>query len=115
MINGENGKVSAQYPKSVGKIILVILLALAVFFGGLMLLESGSSDYGDSHYDYSYSGGSGYDYGYDSGYDYGGYDYSYDSGSSWDSWDSGGYDYSYDSGDIDYGSYDYGYDWGGDW
>ena len=41
MINGENGKVSAQYPKSVGKIILVILLALAVFFGGLMLLESG--------------------------------------------------------------------------
>lgn len=115
MINGENGKVSAQYPKSVGKIILVILLALAVFFGGLMLLESGSSDYGGSHYDYSYSGGSGYDYGYDSGYDYGGYDYSYDSGSSWDSWDSGGYDYSYDSGDIDYGSYDYGYDWGGDW
>ena len=112
MINGENGKVSAQYPKSVGKIILVILLALAVFFGGLMLLESGSSDYGGSHYDYSYSGGSGYDYGYDSGYDYGGYDYSYDSGSSWD---SGGYDYSYDSGDIDYGSYDYGYDWGGDW
>lgn len=110
MINGENGKVSAQYPKSVGKIILVILLALAVFFGGLMLLESGSSDYGGSHYDYSYSGGSGYDYGYD--YDYGGYDYSYDSGSSWD---SGGYDYSYDSGDIDYGSYDYGYDWGGDW
>mgnify|MGYP007102793777 FL=1 len=108
MINGENGKVSAQYPKSVGKIILVILLALAVFFGGLMLLESGSSDYGGSHYDYSYSGGSGYDY----GYDYGGYDYSYDSGSSWD---SGGYDYSYDSGDIDYGSYDYGYDWGGDW
>lgn len=115
MINGENGKVSAQYPKSVGKIILVILLALAVFFGGLMLLESGSSGYGGSHYDYSYSGGSGYDYGYDSGYDYGGYDYSYDSGSSWDSWDSGGYDYSYDSGDIDYGSYDYGYDWGGDW
>lgn len=108
MINGENGKVSAQYPKSVGKIILVILLALAVFFGGLMLLESGSSDYDGSHYDYSYSGGSGYDY----GYDYGGYDYSYDSGSSWD---SGGYDYSYDSGDIDYGSYDYGYDWGGDW
>ena len=82
----------ARFPlstlKSVGKIILVILLALAVFFGGLMLLESGSSDYGDSHYDHTatlavpamtmamivVS-------------DYGGYDYSYDSGSSWDSWD----------------------------
>ena len=116
MINGENGKVSAQYPKSVGKIILVILLVLALFLGGLDLLEGGSSGYGGGHYDYSYSGGSSYDSGYD--YDYSGsydYDYGYDSGSSWDSWDSGGYDYSYDSSDYDYGGYDYGYDWGGDW
>ncbi len=109
MINGETGKVSAQYPKSVGKIILVILLALALFFGGLALLESDGGGY-------SYSGGS-----YNSGYDYSGSSYDYDYGSSYDydyggsyNYDSG-YDYSYDSGDIDYGSYDYGYDWGGDW
>lgn len=100
MINGENGKVSAQYPKSKAKIILVILLVLALIIGGVMLLGDDSSG-GSGGYEYSYNGGSDYDY----DYDYGGssYDYDYDYGGS-----------SYDSGSIDYGSYDYGYDWGGD-
>lgn len=97
MINGENGKVSAQYPKSKLKILLVVLLVLALIIGGMALL--GSDDTG-SGYEYSYTGSS-YDY------DYGG-SYNYDYGSSYDygSYDSGG--------SIDYGSYDYGYDWGGD-
>ena len=88
MINGENGKVSAQYPKSKLKILLVVLLVLALIIGGMALL--GSDDTGSS-YDYDYGGS--YDYDYGGSYDYG----SYDSGGS-----------------IDYGSYDYGYDWGGD-
>lgn len=128
MINGETGKVSAQYPKSPWKILLVVLLALAVFFGGLALLEGTGGSSGGGSYYYSDTGGS-----YDSGYDgdsYGGYydsgDFGWDSYDSYDaydyydygtydSWDDGGYDYSYDSWDYDYGSYDYGYDWGGDW
>lgn len=101
MINGENGKVSAQYPKSKLKIILVILLVLALIIGGVVLLGDDSSG-GSGGYEYSYNGSSDYDY----DYDYGGssYDYDYDYGGS--SYDSGG--------SIDYGSYDYGYDWGGD-
>ena len=110
MINGENGRVSAQYPKSVAKIILVILLVLALIFGGLALLSGDDGGSGGYHYS---SGGYSSDYDYDysdhysGGYDY---DYGYDSSDS----DYGSNDYDYDSGDVDYGSYDYGYDWGGD-
>ena len=107
MINGENGKVSAQYPISVWKVLIVVLAVLAVIVGIVALCNSGdSSSSGDIGYTNSYNYNDS-DSGYDSGYNY------YDSGSSYDygsSYDDGG---TYDSGDVDYGSYDYGYDYGG--
>lgn len=143
MINGETGKVSAQYPISVPKVIAVVLAALLVI-GGILFASgffenSSGSSYGggyssyDSGYSYdpgySYDSGSSYDPGWSwdsgsdssSGYDSGSldsdWDWGWDSGSDYDS----GYDSGWDSGGWDYdysadsGSYDYGYDYGGDY
>lgn len=90
MINGETGKVSAQYPISPWKVALAVLAALAIIVG-IVFLSGG--------FDSSSSGDSGYSTAYSSGYSY----YSSDGGNT----------ASYDSGDIDYGGYDYGYDYGG--